>query len=353
MAVAEDAARLDRAGWRAVPTASRLASAPFRPAWWARSGLLQTAFAGTPSHRGAAPQTERWDTPDGDFVRVHRWPGAPQQPVLLLLHGLEGGLASRYVGEFVRLLAPLGWQFVLLEFRSCGPEPNRLLRSYHSGETGDLAFVVARLVAEAPARPLFVVGYSLGGNVLLKYLGEQADNAPASVVAAAAVSPPFDLEVAARNCDRRASGAIARHFLRTLVPKAIAKARAFPGVLDESAVRRCRSFAAFDELVTAPLHGFANAEDYWRRSSCAQFLPAIRRPSLLVAAADDPLVPGHLLPHAAVAASPFLHARFEARGGHCGFCCGGSPWRPRRWAEALVLRFFTAQGAARPCAGGS
>lgn len=319
---------------------------PFRPAWWARTGLLQTAFAGVPAHRGTAPQLQRWDTPDGDFVRVHRWPGAVGQPTVLLLHGLEGGLSSRYVGEFARQLAPLGWQLVLLEFRSCGGELNRRLRSYHSGETGDLAFVVARLLAAEPERPLFVVGYSLGGNVLLKWLGEVGERAPAGLVAAAAVSPPFDLEAAARNCDRRAGGAIARHFLRTLVPKAIAKARAFPGVLDEDAVRRCRSFAAFDDLVTAPLHGFADAEDYWRRSSCAQFLPAIRRPALLVAAVDDPLVPGHLLPHAAVAASPFLQARFERHGGHCGFCHGGWPWRPRRWAEAEVLRFFAAHAAA-------
>lgn len=315
--------------------------APFAPSFWGRSGLVQTALAAVGRPPTPAPRLERWDTPDGDFLRVHTWAGAPGRPRVLLLHGLEGGVASRYVGEFARLLAPIGWTLVLLEFRSCG-EPNRLLRSYHSGETGDLAFVVAELLRRDPTTPLFAVGFSLGGNVLLKWLGEVGDRAPAPLCAAAAVSPPFDLEVAARACDRRAGGAIARHFLRTLVPKAIAKARRFPQVLDEAAVRRCRSFAAFDDLVTAPLHGFASAVDYWRSSSCAQFLSAIRKPTLVIAAGDDPLVPAQVWPRAAMAASPVLVGAFSPHGGHCAFAGGGPPWRPRRWAEAEVLRFFAA-----------
>ncbi len=194
-----------------------LAQHPFRCAWWARTGFLQTALQ-TGRRDSAAPRLERWDTPDGDFVRVHFWPAQPEQPTVLLLHGLEGSRYSRYVGELAFLLQPLGWQLVVLEFRSCGGETNRLPRSYHSGETGDLAFVVERLLRTEPERPLFAVGFSLGGNALLKWLGEAGERAPLGLVAAAAVSPPFDLEVAARQCDRRYRGLIARHFLRTLVP---------------------------------------------------------------------------------------------------------------------------------------
>src|SRR5690606_439528 len=173
-----------------------------------------------------------------------------------------------------------------------GGEPNRQLRSYHSGETTDLQFVLSRLFALGHA-PLFVVGYSLGANVLLKWFGELGDAVPvpAPVLAAAAVSAPFDLGVCAAQCDVRYGGLITRSFLRTLIPKALAKAAQFPGVIDAAAVRRCRTFAAFDTLVTAPLHGFTDNEHYWRTQSCAQFLAGIRRPTLLVNAADDPLVP--------------------------------------------------------------
>lgn len=324
-----------------------LAHHPFRPAWWARNGLLQTALQAGMRTDPAPPRLERWDTPDGDFVRLHVWPAQPEQPTVLLLHGLEGSRESRYVGEFAYRLRPLGWQLVVLEFRSCGGEINRLPRTYHSGETTDLAFVVERLLRAEPERALFVVGVSLGGNALLKWLGEVGDRAPAELIAAAAVSPPFDLEVAARACDRRYAGLIARHFLRTLVPKALAKAELFPGLLDAAAVRRCRSFAAFDDVVTAPLHGFTNAQHYWRASSCAQFLPAIRRPTLLLAAGDDPLVPPRVVPHAAIAASPFLVPQLPPHGGHVGFVDGGAPWRPRRWAEAQVLRFLALHEAWR------
>lgn len=287
---------------------------------------------------------ERHDLPDGDFLRLWFADGDPAAPTVLLLHGLEGSRRSGYVAQVLAQAARARCNFVVLEFRSCGGELNRLLRSYHSGETSDLGFVVSLLCARHPARPLFVVGFSLGGNVLLKWLGEQGQRVPPQLRAAAAVSTPFDLEVAARHCDARYRGLIARHFLRTLIPKALVKARAFPGVLDPRAVARCRTFAAFDDLVTAPLHGFRDAEHYWRSQSSAQFLPAIRTPTLLVNAEDDPLVPAKVLPRDAVAASPWLLAQFPAHGGHCAFVHGGGPWWPRRWAEAQVWRFFAAMG---------
>lgn len=328
--------------------AERLAFPPFRPPFWARSGFAQTILASLGrGPRAGALRLQRWTLPDGDFVRMHFTANDPEAPLVLLLHGLEGSARSGYVRAMLDHVQRAGWNFAVLEFRSCGGEPNRSRRTYHSGETSDLGFVVERLRVERPGRPLFVVGFSLGGNVLLKWLGECGALVPDELVAAAAVSAPYDLEVAARQCDERHGGLIARHFLKTLIPKALEKAARFPGLLDAAAVRRCRTFAAFDGLVTAPLHGFRSAEHYWRSSSCAQFLPDVRVPTLLVSAADDPLVPGRVLPHAAVAASPFLQGLFPARGGHCGFVAGHVPGFLRRWAEARVQRFFELQLGAR------
>lgn len=304
----------------------------FRPAWWARSGFAQTVASVLARPRDRTPlRTEVWDTPDGDFLRLHFVDAPPGAPTVLLLHGLEGSRESVYAVETARLCVQRGLRLAILEFRSCGGVLNRARRTYHSGETTDVDFVVRRLAQGGSE--LFAVGFSLGGNVLLKWLGEQGDGVPACFVAAAAVSTPFDLEMAARRCDSRWGGVMARHFLRTLIPKAIAKAEQHPGVVDLAAVRRCRTFAAFDDLVTAPLHGFRDARHYWTDASCARFLPAIRRRTLLLASRDDPLIPAAALPVAAASSSPCLVAEFLPRGGHVGFVAGGSPWRPRRWAE--------------------
>lgn len=324
---------------------TELARTPFVPAWWARGGMLQT-LAAMRMPPGAPLRSEVWPTPDGDEVRVHFAAAAgtgDDAPIVLLLHGLEGSRESPYAREMARLVVARGWRFAVLEFRSCGGVLNRARRTYHSGETGDLATVVHRLVARFPRAALCAVGYSLGGNVLAKWLGEAGQGVPAALVAAAAVSPPFDLGVCATRCDASHGGVIARHFLRTLIPKAIAKEAQFPGCLDVAAVRRCRTFRAFDDLVTAPIHGFRDGAHYYATQSCAPFLPAIRRPLLLLAAADDPLCRPELLPHAAAAGSAFLVPQFSASGGHVGFVAGGPPWRPRRWAEAQVLRFFALQ----------
>jgi len=336
------------AAQKAAATAE-LVKHPFRPAWWARTGFLQTvASAYGRQARARDLGLSRWALPDGDFVRMHFAMAVPEAPLVLLLHGLEGSRKSGYVRAMLQAVRRAGWNFAVLEFRSCGGELNRARRTYHSGETSDLGYVIERLRAEAPERAIYPVGYSLGGNVLLKWLGECGELVPEQVVAAAVVSAPYDLGVAARQCDARYRGLFARHFLQTLVPKALAKAQQHPGLLDLREVRRCRTFEAFDNLVTAPLHGFRDAEDYWRKSSCAQFLASVRVPVLLVGSSDDPLVPGSVLPHAAVAASPFLVSQFSARGGHCAFVEGGVPGWPRRWAEFQVQRFFALHEAWRP-----
>lgn len=313
---------------------------PFAPAWWARSGLMQTLASAYGRGPTQPLRLERWELPDRDFVRLHFADPAPAAPLVLLLHGLEGSARSSYVAAMLRAACAAGFGLVVLEFRSCGGELNRARRTYHSGETGDLGYVVERLRLRWPQRPLFTIGYSLGGNVLLKWLGECGELVPDEVLGAVAVSTPFDLAATAQRCDQRYGGVIARHFLRTLVPKAIAKERQFRGIYDPAAVRRCRSFAAFDDLVTAPLHGFHDARHYWSSQSCAPFLTGIRRPTLLLAAADDPLVPAEVFPYDIAATSPFLVPLLAPRGGHVGFIGGSNPLQPRRWAETQALRFF-------------
>lgn len=325
---------------------AELARAPFRPAWWAPSGMLQTITAIRPAAPMPAYASEVWQTPDDDDLRVHFAAPADLRadaPVALLLHGLEGDRRSPYAREFASLAGRRGWRPCVMEYRSCGGVLNRQRRTYHSGETGDVSFVVRQLLARFPQAPLLVVGYSLGGNVLLKWLGELQATAPERLVAAASVSAPFDLAVCSKQCDTRYGGAIARWFLRSLIPKAIAKARQFPGWCDVARVRRCRTFREYDELVTAPVHGFLGADHYYASQSSAVLLPAIRTPTLLLAAEDDPLLHPSVLPHATAAASPWLHPCFPPRGGHVAFVEGGSPIAPRRWAEPRILRFFELQ----------
>lgn len=255
-----------------------------------------------------------------------------------------------------RRLAVAGWSAVSLEFRTCDGEMNAAPRLYHSGETSDLAFVVAELLRRYPIETLFVAGFSLGGNVLGKWLGEQGEDLPSALRGAAAISPPFDLTVSGPAIDRAAGGLYVRRFLRTLIPKALAKARQYPRLLDVERIRSCRDFESFDTWATAALHGFEDAWDYWRKVGCGQFLPRVRVPLLLVAAEDDPFNPADTLPRAACAASPWLHARFAPTGGHVGFV-GGRPWRPRYWGEEEALAFFrglaereSADGSrGRPC----
>jgi predicted alpha/beta-fold hydrolase len=237
------------------------------------------------------------------------------------------------------------WNSIAVEWRSCGGEMNRNLRLYHSGETTDLEFVVEELIRRLDRRgggthTIFLVGFSLGGNVTTKWLGQKGERVPEQVRAAAAVSPPFDLTVSGPHMDRVLGGAYVKWFLRTLIPKAMEKERQFPGSLDLERIRQCRTFREFDTYATAVLHGFRDAEDYWARVGCGQFLEGVRRPLLLIASADDPFNPASTLPREITSKSPWLHPLFTERGGHVGFIHGPSPRETRHWAEEQVLRFL-------------
>jgi predicted alpha/beta-fold hydrolase len=284
---------------------------------------------------------ERFDTPDGDFVDVDWLPGRPAAPMLLVLHGLEGNARSHYVGGLFGLAAARGWRAGVIYFRSCSGELNRLPRFYHSGDTGDLDHVLRTVADRDPSVRIGVVGISIGGNVLLKWLGEQGDVAPKMVVGAVAISVPFDLAACARVMDCGLQKRLyTASFMRSFRRKTRAKARAHPDFVDVAAALRARTFAAYDRVVTAPLHGFADEVDYWRRASSGPYLAAIRRPTLLLNALDDPFVPAASLPDPRTL-PPTVRAEYTPCGGHVGFV-EGWPWRSTSWAERRAVEFLAA-----------
>ena len=314
----------------------------FRPPRWLRGRHAQTVWGALVRLPVRLPLVhERWELPDGDFVDVEllRAP-APDSPVVVVCHGLEGSSKAGYVRGLLGELRARGVGAVALNFRGCSGEPNRLPRFYHSGDTGDLAFIVERLRAEQPGRALGLAGFSLGGNVVAKYLGERGDAVPPEVRAGAVVSVPFDLALCARTLDGAdfMAGVYRGRFLRRLRAKVIAKARTHAS-LPVSGARAARTLRDWDHAVTAPLHGFASAEDYYARSSAGPLLPSVKRPLLIIAAEDDPFIPPAALPRAAAAQNPLLQLEISREGGHVAFV-HGPPWWTRRHAERRAAEFL-------------
>jgi predicted alpha/beta-fold hydrolase len=262
----------------------------------------------------------------------------------LFLHGLEGSIRSHYVAGFFAEAMRRHWAADLLIFRGCGAEPNRAPRFYHSGETTDLAFVLDRVIEQHPDSPIVLAGVSLGGNVLLKFLGERGTRFPPQIRAAAAISVPFDLERGARFISSGFSRVYDRHFLRTLRRKALAKLERYPKLFDADQLRRARSIYDFDDAVTAPVHGFASAHDYYSRSSSLVWLEQVKLSTLLLSAIDDPFLPSEVLDEvrAIAARNPALTLEFTEGGGHVGFVAGRWPWRPSYYAEWRVCEFLSA-----------
>jgi predicted alpha/beta-fold hydrolase len=326
----------------------------YRPAWWVPGRHLQTIWGKfVPRPGGGASHVERWDTPDDDFLDIHRLDppiAAPHtRPRLVLLHGLEGSPSSHYARSFLAEATRRGWAADVIVFRSCGSELNRAKRFYHSGETSDLDFVVRSLAENEPDRPLVLAGVSLGGNVLLKWLGERGSEIPPQVVAGAAVSVPFDLERGARYIDQGFARVYQARFIKTLRRKAHAKLARYPGIVDPAAVDRARSLYEFDDCVTAPIHGFRDAHDYYTQSSAIRWIDRIRTPTLLLSARDDPFLPPDVLDDVAriAAENPFLTAEFVEHGGHAGFVGGRFPWKPKYFAEWRSMEFLATRVAQR------
>ncbi|MEM7415575.1 MAG: hydrolase [Gemmatimonadota bacterium] len=308
---------------------------PFRAPWWARGPHGQTLLArALRSPNGPTFERERIETPDGDFLDLD-WTADPSDraPIALILHGLEGNARRRYVRNVARELLSRGVRCVGLNFRGCSGEPNRALRFYHSGETTDATLVLELIRSRYPDRRVGAVGFSLGGNVLLKLMGERPDGGTGLLDAAAAMSVPYDLAAGCAELERGGMARVyTRYFMRSLQAKLAAKAEALANHVDVATARTVRSIRAFDELVTAPLNGFADAGDYYRRSSSKGFLGNVKVPTLLLHASDDPFLPASSIPREEATANPALTLALSDRGGHVGFVCG-TPKRPEFWGD--------------------
>ncbi|HZX97063.1 MAG TPA: alpha/beta fold hydrolase [Myxococcales bacterium] len=279
---------------------------------------------------------ERWELPDGDFVDVDRMDGPSGAPLLVALHGLEGSSSAHYIRGLLAQARARGWRGLALNFRGCSGDMNRLVRSYHSGETGDLDELVRRVRREADR--IVIAGCSLGGNVLVKWLGEQGTAPPPQIRAAAALSVPFDLALCAQTLDSAGfwRWIYRTRFLRTLKRKSLEKLAGFPGAVDLERVRAARTLFEFDDALTARVHGFADAPDYYTQSSSGRFVAEVRVPLLLLSAEDDPFIPARCIPRVA---NPAVTLEVWPHGGHLGFV-EGPPWRPRFYAERRAVEFL-------------
>ncbi len=316
----------------------------FKPAWWLPGPHLPTIWGKMARRRAPAhDRLERLTTPDGDHLTLVRMgtitAGVPH---LLILHGLEATTGAKYAHGMLDEARRAGWSGDLLMFRSCDGEINSARRFYHSGETTDLDFVVRTLIEHHPALRLVMCGVSLGGNVLLKWLGEQGKQIPAQVERTAAVSVPFDLEAGARFMERGFARVYARHFLSTLVAKTIQKSERYPDVCDLAKLRAARTFFEFDDQLTGPLHGFTGAHDYYRRSSSIHFLDDIRVSTLLMSAWNDPFLPKDILASVRNIArrNQYLFVEFPFTGGHVGWVAG-QPWAQRYYMEERIVQWLS------------
>lgn len=316
----------------------------FVPAWWLRNAHLQTLWGKLVRKLPPAPvETEIWTAPDGERMELHRLRAPASKSRLVLLHGLEGSVRSHYAQGLLWQAHRRGWNADLLIFRTCGTTESTAPRMYHSGETTDITWVIERLIAEDPDAQIGLAGVSLGGNVLLKFLGEQGPKLVSQVRVAAAISVPFDLERSSRQIDRGFSRLYQWHFMRTLRRKASSKLAQFPHLADLSRVEATKTMYDYDDAMTAPVHGFRDAGDYYTRSSSIHWIDTIAVPTLLLSAVDDPFLPAAVLTEVELRAArnSNLYAEFHAHGGHVGFISGSNPLHPIYYAEQRAADFIS------------
>jgi len=350
------------------------AMVPYAGPLWLAGGHLQTIVPALFGHKPTLNfRRERWRTPDGDFIDLD-WAGnlpdsqagftgvtgdaahtAPTAvttppaplPLFVLFHGLEGNSDSHYARWAMSAAVARGWRAVIPHFRSCSGPLNEAPRFYHSGDAAEIDWILARLQAEsAPGTPLLVAGVSLGGNALLRWLGENPVLAPQRISAAAAISAPVDLTAGGHALARGFNRVYTRHFLQTLKAKSQLKLQQFPGLFDREAMLRADTLHRFDNIVTAPLHGFKDADDYWRRASAKPILPNITVPTLVLNARNDPFLPASALPTAAEV-SDWVTLEQPATGGHVGFLGAGTrrsgtvgAQKGGAWLASRLLQFF-------------
>lgn len=329
------------------------ASDAYRAPWWLPGAHLQTIVPALFAPRARTRFVrECWDTPDGDFIDVDRLAATAAsretRPVLVVFHGLEGSADSRYVRGLMAAALARGWDGIAPHFRGCGGSANRLPRFYHSGDSDEVDWVLKRVASLHPGAPLFAAGISLGGNMLLKWLGERGTAATALVAAAAAVSAPMDLVASGAALGRGFNRLYARMFLRTLKAKSRAKLARYPGLFDRDRMEAARDLHAFDDVVTGPLHGFRDADDYWTRASSKPLLKSIAVPTLILNARNDPFLPAVALPSRDQVSSA-VTLEFPDEGGHVGFVHAGRDGR--EWMPRHVTRFLARHGERSSAAG--
>jgi predicted alpha/beta-fold hydrolase len=315
---------------------------PFRAPRWLPGGNLQTIWPALFSTPAPQPppvyRRERWTAPDGDFVDVDfaDVPGdSAAAPRLVLFHGLEGSSSSHYAQAFAHRAAALGWGYAVPHFRGCSGELNRAPRAYHSGDFEEIGWILRRL-RERQGAPLYVVGVSLGGNALLRWAEEAGESAAATARAVAAVSSPIDLAAGGHAIGRGFNRQVyTRMFLRSMKPKAMRKWAQHPGLFDRERLRLASTLHEFDNVFTAPLHGFRDTDDYWARASAKPHLQRIRIPALVLNARNDPFVPASCLP-AVHEVGRFVTLWQPAHGGHVGFAQGRFPGQVQSLPEAVT-----------------
>jgi uncharacterized protein len=305
----------------------------FEPAWWSKNRHVQSCLPVL--LRTQAITSIRWEEftlPDGDFLDL-AWAGSSQAPIVILLHGLEGSVNSHYIQNILDPLTAQGWQALTMHFRSCSGRLNRYGYSYYAGYTDDLFFMIEALNKRYPNQIFAAIGYSLGGNVLLHYLAQF----PNSILKkAVVVSVPFELH---KSADKTATF-YQWNLLRSLKRKVIEKIRiGIEMPVDKKRAQEIRTMREFDELVTAPLNGFKNAEDYYRQKSTRPILNLIKHPTLLLHALDDPFIPCETIPRDYEIAES-IQLEISKHGGHLGFIQGGLPWQPEYWLQYRILQFL-------------
>ena len=331
---------------------TRIVRSSFEPARWLRNRHAQTMYASMPwAWRGRpALRRELLDLPDGDITAVDWLVEADDMPdaapLLVILHGLEGSAESSYARMLMEVSRDRGWRSCVLHFRDCGDYINRLPRRYHAGETNDLRYFLETLhkapdVAENSG-PMVAVGYSLGGNVLLKYMGESGDDTP--LRAATAVCVPLDLHECAKALDIGFSRIYQRYLLKRMKTAVARKFDQYTAAFEWDKAMSARTFAEFDDWVTAPLHGFKNMQDYYDRCSSVHFLKGIERPTLIINALDDPFMTEDVIP-TNESLSESVTLEIAASGGHVGFVDGGTPWRPSFYLPGRIIGFLEPQVA--------
>ncbi len=322
---------------------NRIQSSGFRPAWWLKNPHLQTIYPAVPWAGAPRPKlrSEPLELPDGDLIVVdwlsERPLHAESGPLLVILHGLEGSADSSYARQLLGAAEKRGWNACVLHFRDCGDYRNRLPRRYHAGETSDIRYFLEKLRTEGQDGPIVAAGYSLGGNVLLKYMGENATNTP--LHAAAAVSVPLNLHLCSEALSQGFSKFYQTHLLNRMKKAVNRKFDQYTAAFDWHRAMNANTFAEFDDAVTAPLHGFSGKDEYYDRCSASGFLNSIERPTLIINSTDDPFMTPEVIPPADNL-SDQVTIEVSEWGGHVGYISGGKPWKPTFYLPDRITDFL-------------